>query len=207
MCPEDYHSLTKCIGTYCALLHTLFGSRCKFYEHCMSILKVMTSKRVAERQQAFTPLFCRQVVWAIIEDGRAYFSMQLTVNDFIRQHPDDTKYPESTIIEIKQNICTQSPIFCSSFPHQWLGPSHERAPTGGHSFYLPLVSVVHTYTPSVVSGDSAPTLTHLSSQMQLQTSPLSQAQPEVQIQATNIHPAIKTAMAAYIQKFCLVRLT
>ena len=30
VCPEDYNSLAKSLGTYCALLHTLFGSRCKF---------------------------------------------------------------------------------------------------------------------------------------------------------------------------------
>jgi hypothetical protein len=32
--PEDYNELSRCMGTYCALLHALFGPRCEFYVHC-----------------------------------------------------------------------------------------------------------------------------------------------------------------------------
>lgn len=69
VCPEGYNDLTKCLGTYCALLYTLFGPRCKFFRHCHLLLKQLCSERVADRQRLFTPLFCRQIVWAIVEDG------------------------------------------------------------------------------------------------------------------------------------------
>ncbi len=43
VCPEDYNALTKCMGTYCALLHILFGSKCVFFKHCMELVHVLTS--------------------------------------------------------------------------------------------------------------------------------------------------------------------
>jgi hypothetical protein len=67
VCPKDYNALVKCLGTFCALLHTLFGSRCLLYRHCMQLLAVLNSDRVSERQHAFTPMFCHQVIWAIYE--------------------------------------------------------------------------------------------------------------------------------------------
>ena len=173
----------------------------------MELLKVLSSERVTERQHAFTPLFCRQVIWAIVEDGRAYFATQLTLDDFIGQHPDDIDYPESTILEIKQNIRTQSPIFRSSFPAQWLLPQHERDAHrggvnslggGGHSIYHPPITSIQTYSPSVVSAVSALTA--------VQHAPTPSSAP-VLIRATNIHPKIKAALASYVQRFKSVRLT
>ncbi len=111
VCPEDYNALMKCLGTFCALLHTLFGSRCMLYQHCMQLLAVMNSDWVSERQHAFTPMFYWQVIWAIFEDGRAYFAMQLTVEDFVGAHLDDIDYPESTVDELKSDIPNQAPIF------------------------------------------------------------------------------------------------
>ena len=35
--PDDYNELIKCIGTYCALLHTLFGPLCEMYGQCYNL--------------------------------------------------------------------------------------------------------------------------------------------------------------------------
>ena len=195
-CPEDYNALTKCLGTYCALVHTLFGSRCVFFKHCRDLLLVMNSDRVTERQHAFTPVFCRQVIWAIVEDGRAYFSQQMTAEDFVGVHPDDIEYPESTLDELKPHLRNQSPIFRSSFPPQWSHPTPEAATREGRQAtgQFPVANVMVS-PASVVSGLSAPTAT------QTQTVP----RPTVTIRPTT-HPKIKQVFATYIQKFGSVRL-
>ena len=196
VCPEDYNSITKCLGTYCALLHTLFGSRCQLWAHCMALLGVLNSDVVAEKQHAFTPMFCRQAIWAIIEDGRAYFSKQLTVDDFLGIHPDDIDFPESTLIELKPYLRNQVPIHRSSFPSQWLTTVTDTQPSGHTAGQrgFPLINV-HTSPPSVVSGISTPsTMTGTSRQQQ------------VQIRSTT-HPIIKAAFADYVKKFRSIRLT
>ncbi len=197
-CPEDYNSLTKCLGTYCAFLHTLFGSRCAFFRHCMELLQVLHSDRVSERQHAFTPMFCRQVTWAIIEDGRAYFAKQLTPDDFIGVHPEDVDYPESTICEIKPNIRNQAPIFRSSFPTQWLGTTSDLAlqdTSRNQLQHRAPLATVSASAPSIVSGITLPTAP---------TATASQQQP-VLIRAST-HPTIKTAFAAYVTQFKSIRL-
>ena len=111
VCPETYDELHRCLGTFCALLHTLFGSRCMFLKQCFVLLRTMESDRVSDRRENFTPLFCRQVIWAILEDGRDYFSSQLTPDDFIGVHPDDISYPDSNVIEIKTLLRWSLPLF------------------------------------------------------------------------------------------------
>lgn len=199
VCPEDYHSLAKCLGTYCALLHTLFGSRCRFYIDCRGLLNVLLSNRVSEKPHAFTPLFCRQLVWAIIEEGRAYFSQQLTLEDFVGLHPDNIEYPECTLAELQPHVRNQSPIFRSSFPALWNVVTHEtplpQAQFG--SSLAPPVPTIQTFTPSVISG--------VSGQSQSTTQTQRQA-PPVTIRA-NTHPIIKTALGAYVQRFWSICLT
>ena len=100
--PDDFNELHRCLRTYCALLHTLFGDGCILYKHCFQIS--MNTDLVFEKRHHFTPSFCRQIVWAIIEDGQAFFAQRLTLDDFIGVHPEDIRYPRSDFIEIDQCI-------------------------------------------------------------------------------------------------------
>ncbi len=139
-------------------------------------------------------MFCRQLIWAIGEDGRAYFAQHMSVEDFIGVHPDDIEYPKSTLNELKPHIRNQSPIFRSSFPNQWLTSMADtiaHAPGSGHTQQAPMVNI-STGASTVVSAMSAPTAN---------TDQLRQ----VSIRATT-HLIIKAAFAAYIQKFGSVRL-
>ena len=74
LCLEDYNELLWCVGTYCALLHTFFGRKCPYFKHCYQLWETMDSDFVYECRLFITPLYCRQLVWAIIEEGGAYFS-------------------------------------------------------------------------------------------------------------------------------------
>ncbi len=50
--PDNYHELLCCLGTYCALLHTLFGPRCLF-KQCFALWTTMHSDVVYEHRNLF----------------------------------------------------------------------------------------------------------------------------------------------------------
>ena len=199
-CPDDYNELLRCLGTFCALLHTLFGSRCGFFVHCTRLLHSLDSEYVYDRRRFFTATFCRQLVWAMVEEGREYFSHRLSPSDFEGVHPDDIEYPESNVLELLPHIRNQTPLFRSSFPLQWntTQSSITSARDGGsvalphqHAPPVQAVNTQPTIAPSVISGVSNAT---------------SLPPPVGQIRETNIHPLIKTTMSDYIKKFRSVRL-
>lgn len=71
----------------------------------------MESDFVYERRQFFTPLYCWQLVWAIIEEGRAYFSKRLSWEDnFIGINPYDICYPHGTLSNLCGMVHNQTPI-------------------------------------------------------------------------------------------------
>ena len=196
--PDDYHELMRCIGTYCAMLHALFGSRCAFYRHCHALWTALNSDLVYEQRSDFSVLYCRQIVWAVLMESRVYFSQRMSLEDFLNVHPDDIVYPKSNLLTIVQLVRDMSPIVRSSFPAAW-NPSGmvsynsaasvtASGNTGGHPT-APVQSIATPAggtTPSVVSGITA-------------GSARSQ-RPPVTIRTNDIHPRIKTVMEPYIAK-------
>ena len=74
--PDDYHELLRCIGTFCALLHALFGERCPYYRQCYALWTVMNSDLIHEQRASFDALYCRQIVWAVLMESRVFFNQQ-----------------------------------------------------------------------------------------------------------------------------------
>ncbi len=79
----------------------------------------MTKQSVADKKQFFTPLFCRQIIWAIIDDGQAYFDNTLLPSNFIGS-PEDIDFPILVLHELATNIYFQRPVIRASFPDAWL---------------------------------------------------------------------------------------
>ncbi len=118
--PDTMNELHVCIGTYCTLLHTLFGERCALFKHCYKLWTTMNSETVYDQQRhLFSPIFCRKILWAIIEYARACFAQRMSVDDFIGVHPDDICYMRSNLLELEPLIRTLSPIVRSSLPPAW----------------------------------------------------------------------------------------
>ena len=193
-CPESYDELLRCLGTYCALLHTLFGKRCMFFQHCFLLWEAMNSDYVLERRSHFTALFCRQVVWAIVEEGRAYFSKRMSPDDFAGVNPYDLKFPRSSLHTLEDFVRQQTPILRGSFPASWEG----RGLVSGTRTIMPptvappMQSVqLGSVTPTVVSGISANTG---------QRTAGGTNQRAVVIRSTNVHQAIKTVMEPFIAR-------
>lgn len=192
--PDDYHELLRCVGTYCALLHTLFGPRCVFYRQCYALWTEMNSELVYEQRKDFSALYCRQIVWAVLMESRVYFSQRLSVEDFTNVHPDDINYPRSSLYKVVNQVRDMEPIARSSFPAAWYPAGSGRtssvaaasAATPGTVAPVQSITAPAGGAPSVVSGITANT-------------PRTQ-RPPTTIRTTDIHPKIKTAMEPCIAK-------
>lgn len=192
--PDNYYDLLRCIGTYCALLYTLFGPRCVFYRQCYALWTEMNSDLVHAQRDDFSALYCRQIVWAVLMESRIYFSQRLSVEDFLNVHPDDVKFPRSNLHKVVTQVRDMEPIVRSSFPAAWYPAGTGRAPTValannpsvGTGAPVQSISAPATGAPSVVSGLTAAT----------PRTP----RPPVTIRATDVHPRIKTVMEPCIAK-------
>ena len=198
--PDSFHELHGCIGTYCALLYVLFGPRCAFFKHCYMLWTTMNSEGVYELRHLFTPIMCRQILWAIIEYARSYFAQRMSVDDFIGVHPEDIAYPRSFLSELEPYIRTLTPIVRSSFPSTWITGE----PLVGHGTGS-VVTAVH-HPPLLIGGQGGATVV---SGVTNSTTPTRKGtqRPPVTIRATNVHPTIKTAMEPYIAKIQALKLS
>ena len=155
----------------------------------------MNSDYVLRRRETFGPLFCRQIVWAIIEESREFFSQRLSPDDFIVDHPEDVKFARSRAIRIDDNVRDGIPIARSSFPTAWIpGATAAQRTTGAGSVSNSLAQV-----PTVISqqGAAASVVSGITATTGQQTN---SNRPPVTIRSSNIHPIIKAAMEPYIAK-------
>jgi hypothetical protein len=190
--PDNYSELHVCLGTYCALLHALFGERCVFYKHCFRLWTTMASEAVYDHRHLFTPVFCRQIVWAIIEYSRTYFAQRMSVDDFVGVHPGDIIFPRSNLIELEPILRTQTPLLRSSFPDRWNPGTSYSTPDAGT-----------TAVPTVVGGSSGATVI---SGVTAGSTKTQKTKSQAKLRQTNIHPMIKTAMEPYFKKVQGIRL-
>jgi hypothetical protein len=75
-CPpaSTFHEVQCNIGTFCAFLYILFGSKCKYYAKLMDLKIIFNDPSTQSIYEAFTVPVCRHIVWAIVCDGRFFFS-------------------------------------------------------------------------------------------------------------------------------------
>ena len=177
---NSYLELKLNITSYCALLHTLFGGRCSYYQALMRIRNCMDTSGVYNIRQAYTAEVCHRISWAIIDDGRSFFSTVLIQQDFEGQGPI---FPESLLDAILVDVRYANPIMRASFPHEWkpkanppVPPQFQWTPPAGGAL------------PPVRSGAAIPSAVPTPSRANNQW-------------VDNRHPAIVSLMAPYIAKF------
>jgi hypothetical protein len=88
-------------------------------------------KEAITQKAQFTPENCRQITWAILDNGHAFFNKVKTTIDF--QRPDQMAYLQSYLIDISRNIQYALPINWSNFPEQWLCHKRQRNKSSGRS--------------------------------------------------------------------------
>ena len=204
--PDTYHDLKAVVGTFCALLWTFFGDNCEYFKKCFEIYMCMDSDTVSEKWHFFTPSLCRQIVWAIINDGREYFSQTMLPSKF--EVPPSAvrniQYPISSLEELIRPIRTQSPIIHANFPSQWLPRARETpratAYVGGDTA-PPVQMVSHTSSTGATSVRS----TTSSITGAVSTTPTNTTKHT--IRQKDIHPVIKAAMLPYYSRVGRLQIT
>jgi hypothetical protein len=79
--PENYMETRLTIATYAAKLWSLWTKRCHHYEMVMKVYNTLCLPEVSTIKGAFTPIHCREMIWAIYDDGRRYFSKRKTPSE------------------------------------------------------------------------------------------------------------------------------
>jgi len=216
--PDTYNDLKIAVGTFCAFIWALFGDSCEYFQKLYELYLCLDGDRACEDWANFTPLLCRQITWAIIDDGREYFSQTMLPERFSVPPGTPIRYPRSSLEELIRPIKTQAPILRANFPTQWLPRSDfgdgtntiarqlVSAATGYNSVFgtpSPLATVVtgnrtnRSGASSVASSITAPTV----------NTARSQAPRQREIRADNIHPKIKNLLAPFFHKFGQLQLT
>ena len=209
---EDYHELHLNVGTFCALLHSLFGPKCDYYVKCLLLWRAMADYTIFANRRLFSPLLCRQITWAIIEDGRRYFSRVMTRRHFERMDKGEiVDFPMSHLDAIKDSIMNQMPIMRPSFPNEWRGDwqggkkqklntsspgASIMSATASTAPTAPATTIVRgSSTPSVISGISTN-----SNDASGQAAVSRQRRPRQHgVRETDIHPSLKALMAGHLR--------
>jgi len=201
--PETYNDLKAALGTFCALLWTLFGEHGQYFAKCMELYTCMDSDNTSENGHLFKPLLCRQLLWAILDDGREYFSQTLLPSSFLVEPHGKVKYPCSSLEELIQPIKNQSQVFKGNFPHQWLNRSEQtaRATRTGGGGGIGTSAVSQPPVPPAITASSSASQRSTTSSLTNTT-----ARPAA-CRTTDIHPRLRTALSEYITRIGSLQIT
>ena len=115
--PRHYHELVQCVTTFCSWLWAMFTSDCDYYKTCNELRVLLIAKSVVRKSHLFTPIKCRQFIWAVISDGREFFEQVLLPGNFA---PGNTvAYPSSMLDNIFDLVRRVAAIDDPTFPIEW----------------------------------------------------------------------------------------
>ena len=191
--PGNYQDLKATVGTFCGLLHTIFGPGCDYYQKCFEIYTCLDSDTVEENFIHFDPLYCRQIIWAILDDGREYFNNPMLPDAFLVPIGTQINYPVSSLEEFNRPIKNQTPVIKKNFPHQWQ-PRQDRQDTRQRQPVANSGGQARPAVPNIISGVAS-----TASTTRTGASSLTQASNQTQatLRQSNIHPKLKAVMGPY----------
>ncbi len=181
-----------------------FDDGCEYFQKLYEIYLCLDSDRASEDWANFTPLLCRQITWAIIDDGREYFAQQMLPVKFMVPLGTRICYPQSSLEELIRPIRTQSPILRANFPTQWL--PRMAGIEGSNTVAWQLASVAGSAPINVVTvatsarGGGGSAARSVASSIMQPTVVMAKQQPK-EIRADNIHPLIKRHLEPHFQRF------
>jgi hypothetical protein len=117
--PSTLDQLTKCVSMFTLLCLALYGDNCDFAKRLLEIWELLDDDDIAAEEHRFTPMYCKQIVWAIHVDKCAYFSHRLMPEDFA---PGKTpKFKKSLLWDVIHKLRFTNPIDRGgSFPDEWM---------------------------------------------------------------------------------------
>lgn len=155
--PTDYHDLCTMLGTFAALLFALFGGRCEFFAAVFDLYKVLISPRVVDIKGCFNSLYCKQITWAVIEEGRTFFGTQLHPRVFQPEFSGQIDWPSCLLQTINREVIFGLPIIRQTFPLAWSELKTQQVPRGTQQLQLPQAPVApQPIAPSPFVRQNAP---------------------------------------------------
>jgi hypothetical protein len=113
------------------LVSVFFGTECDYYKGLQQVYKMLELKEVVAQKARFTPETCRQITWAILDNGRAFFNdVKTNIN---LQGPNQVAFLQSYLIDILHDAQYALLVYWSNFPEQWLRRERQRDNLGGRS--------------------------------------------------------------------------
>ena len=115
---STFHEVRRNIGTFCAFIHALFGSKCEYYLKLMDLKRIFDDSSTQTIKDAFNINVCRRIIWAIVCDGRFFFSQVRLSQDLIPGIGWRDR-PTSLLNLIMDKVMFAEPIQRPTYPTEW----------------------------------------------------------------------------------------
>jgi hypothetical protein len=115
---STFHDVQRNIGTFCAFVHVLFGSKCKYYSKLMDVKQKFDNSSTQTIQDAFNVNVCRHIIWAIVCDGHFFFGKVKLSQDLIPGVGWKDR-PTSLLNLILDKVMFAKSIMRPTFPIKW----------------------------------------------------------------------------------------
>lgn len=125
--PDNYWGVKLNVATTAALVSVCYGEKNRLYANLMHIYEILKEDMVVQASMAFTPFYCRQITWAIIDDMKSYFAKRLMPEQLKSGY---VSFPKSKLADIFSDIQFQRPIFRRTLPYSWRDTSQVGANEG-----------------------------------------------------------------------------
>ena len=123
--PTDHEGLLKLVTTYAAFIWAMFTQNSPLYKALSQMEVILRMRLCTDNASRFTPLFCKQVVWAIICDMKQFVTTPVSAETFDAN--SSVEMPRSYLVSINENLMFQTDIARPHFPAQWrIEPAHQQ---------------------------------------------------------------------------------
>ncbi len=123
------------IGSYCALLWSIFGERCDYYHELLKIYRILDRKECFTIRDAYTREICAQIMWGIIDNGHSFFGRNPVASDFMPGAR--VNFSVSLLESITDVVRNALPIQRATFPREWITPTPTPTGQAGEGFPIP----------------------------------------------------------------------
>jgi len=123
------------IGTLCALIYVFYTENCEYYKKLHAIYMMLKEGPVKADKHKLTPLKCRQITWAVIEDSRNFFLRHVTLRELANPRRIRWTSPmlETLLVDVRYMKNMERP----NFPAAWEEKAYQqRREKGGGYMYL-----------------------------------------------------------------------
>ncbi len=113
---STFYKLRRNVGTFCAILFSLFGSKFDYYQKMLNIKKILDDPQIQVIHKTYNINVCCHIMWAIICDGRFFFNKVKVSHNLVSGNWRDPSSLLLSLIMDKVKFCrSNSP---SNFPTQ-----------------------------------------------------------------------------------------